>query len=149
MAFDFAPDDLARIAGVLGVPVRSDGTLHRYELTHGPSGRRIAVELRSGVALPSGLDQPPNVVSVYTQAAFLQLPGCTGYIASEELGEVIFFARRGGTTSGLVVEREAGCSLYAHVDERLLTADFTRLPPELASASIALSLTETLFHDLG
>ena len=149
MAFDFAPDDLARIAGVLGVPVRSEDTLHRLELTHAPSGRRIALELRTAVALPDGLDQPPNVVSVYTQTAFLQLPGCTGYIASDELGEVIFFARRGGTTSGLVVEREAGCSLYAHVDERLLTADFTRLPPELASASIALSLTETLFSDLG
>ncbi|MCA0269549.1 MAG: hypothetical protein LCH53_10070 [Bacteroidetes bacterium] len=150
MAFDFAADDLDRIAGVLGVPVRSDGTLHRFELTHAPSGRRIALEVRTAVELPAGLTElPPNVVSVYTQTAFLQLPGCTGFIASDELGEVIFFARRGGTTSGLVVEREAGCSLYAHVDERLLNADFTRLPPELASASIALSLTETLFSDLG
>ena len=150
MPFDFQPADLVRIAQVLGVPLRSEVDLHRFELTDAASGRRLSLEVRTGLAMPAGLDgQPPNVVSVYTNSAFLQLHGCTGLLASEELGEVIFFARRGGTTSGLVVEREAGCSLYAHVDERLLSTDFTTLPPELAMSSVALSLTETLFNDLG
>ncbi len=150
MAFDFSPDDLARIAQVLGVPFTSDDALHRFELHDAETGRKLSLELRTGLTLPAALsEQPPNLVSVYSPASFLQLQGCTGFLASQELGEVIFFARRNGATSGLVVEREAGCSLYAHVDERLLSTDFTTLPPELVMSSVALSMTESLFNDLG
>lgn len=100
--------------------------------------------------MPEGVGEASStLVSVYAPASFLQLQDCTGFIASEDLGEVIFFARRNGTTNGLVVEREVGCSLYANVDERLLSADFTQLPPELIMSSVALSMTETLFSDLG
>ena len=62
--------------------------------------------------------------------------------------EVIFFAKQGGKTCGLVVEREAGSSLYANVDDRLLSTDFTRLPPEMIMSSVALSMTDSLFNDL-
>ena len=85
---------------------------------------------------------------MYAASSFLQLQGCTGFIASQELGEVIFFARQGGVTNGLVVEREAGCSLYANVDDRLLSTDFTQLPPEMIMSSVALSMTESIFSDL-
>ena len=65
-------------------------------------------------------------------------------------GEIIFFARRAGVTNGLVVERDVGCSLYANFDQRLLlSTDFTQLPPELIMSTVALSMTETLFNDLG
>ena len=57
-------------------------------------------------------------------------------------------AKSGGSTSGLVVEREAACSLYANVDDRLLSTDFTQLPPEMIMSSVALSMGETLFGDL-
>jgi len=87
------------------------------------------------------------LISTYAANSFLQLHGCTGFIASEELGEVIFFAKQRGSTNGLVIEREAGCSLYASVDDRLLSADFTQLPPEVMMSSVALSMTETLFND--
>lgn len=151
MAFSFSDSDLERIAAVLGVPARRDGAVVRYELQDETSGRSISLEITSALALPEGLlkDQPPNLVSVYAASSFLQLQGCTGFIASQELGEVIFFARRGGLTNGLVIEREAGCSLYANVDDRLLSTDFTQLPPELIMSSVALSMTETLFNDLG
>ncbi len=150
MAFDFSPDDLARIAEVLGVPCTTDGPLHRFELRDAETGRKLSLEIRTGLEMPAALaSQPANLVSVYAPASFLQLQGCTGVLASAELGEVIFVARRGGVTSGLVVEREAGCSLYAQVDERLLSTDFTALPPELVMSSVALSMTETLFNDLG
>lgn len=69
-------------------------------------------------------------------------------MASQELGEVIFFGRQQGFGSGLVVEREVGCSLYANVHERLLSADFMQLPPEMVMSSVALSMSETLFNDL-
>jgi hypothetical protein len=151
MAFSFSEDDFERIARVLGVQARRDRSLVRYELMDEASGRHIALEITPSLQLPEPVDedQPGNLVSVYAASSFLQLQGCTGFIASQELGEVIFFARRGGTTNGLVIEREAGCSLYANVDSRLLSADFTLLPPELIMSSVALSMTETLFDDFG
>jgi hypothetical protein len=151
MAFSFTDDDFDRIARVLGVQVKRDRALVRYELRDESSGRRVSLEITPNIDLPDPVieDQPANLVSVYAASSFLQLQGCTGFIASQELGEVIFFARRGGLTSGLVVEREAGSSLYANVDSRLLSADFTQLPPELIMSSVALSMTETLFDDLG
>ena len=151
MAFSFTDDDFDRIARVLGVQVKRERALVRYELRDESSGRRVSLEITPHVDLPDPVvdDQPANLVSVYAASSFLQLQGCTGFIASQELGEVIFFARRGGLTNGLVVEREAGSSLYANVDSRLLSADFTQLPPELIMSSVALSMTETLFDDLG
>ena len=150
MAFAFSEADLQRIAQVLGVPAKADGPLARFELTDEESGRRLTLEVRPDVALPDAFaEETANLVSVYAASSFLQLQGCTGYIASQELGEVIFFARRGGVTNGLVIERQAGCSLYANVDDRLLSTDFTRLPPELIMSSVALSMTESIFGDMG
>lgn len=151
MSFTFSDEDFERIADVLGVPAKHDNSLLRYELRHKPSGRRLSLEINPHVDLPEAVrdEQPGNLVSVYAASSFLQIQSCTGLIASRELGEVIFFARRNGITNGLVVEREAGCSLYANVDARLLSADFTQLSPELIMSSVALSMTETLFDDLG
>ena len=151
MAFSFSDADLKRIAAVLDVQPKLDGDVARFELHDEASGRRVALEITRDVTLPEVVTdtQPDNLVSVYAASSFLQLQGCTGFIASDELGEVIFFARRGGVTNGLVVEREAGCSLYANVDDRLLSTDFTQLAPELIMSSVALSMSESLFSDLG
>jgi hypothetical protein len=149
MPTPFTDADLARIAAALGVePVREGGTV-RFALAHEPSGRRLAVEVMPEVALPEGAGgagETTALVSVYGTNAFLQLQGVTGVVASEELGEVIFFAREGGRVDGLVVERQAGCSLYANVSEKLLSADFTRLPPEIMMSAVALSMSEPLFE---
>lgn len=151
MAFTFSDEDFERISTVLGSAAKRDNSLVRYELFDDTTGRRLSLEVTPDLALPDNVrdDQPGNLVSVYAASSFLQLQGCTGYIASQELGEVIFFARRDGLTNGLVIEREVGCSLYANVDSRLLSADFTQLPSELVMSSVALSMTETLFDDLG
>lgn len=152
MAFTFSEGDFERIASVLGVPAKFDSSLVRYELNDEASGRHISLEIMSDLSLPETFqkkDRAANLVSVFAASSFLQLQGCTGFIASQELGEVIFFAKQGNVTNGLVVEREAGCSLYANVDARLLSADFTQLPPELIMSSVALSMTEELFNDLG
>lgn len=150
MAFSFSDPDFEKIASVLGVPAKRDGAVIRYELQDEQSGRSLSLEITS-LQRPQGTadEAPLSLVSVYAPSSFLQLQDCTGFIASQELGEVIFFARRGGTTNGLVVEREAGSSLYANVDDHLLSTDFTQLPPELIMSSVALSMTETLFNDLG
>ena len=149
MAFAFSEADLQRIASVLGVPAKPDGPVVRFELKDEESGRRLTLEVRPDVALPEAFaGETANLISVYAASSFLQLQGCTGYIASQELGEVIFFARRSGVTNGLVIERQAGCSLYANVDDRLLSTDFTQLPPEMIMSSVALSMTESIFNDI-
>ena len=103
MAFSFTDDDFDRIARVLGVQVKRDRALVRYELRDESSGRRVSLEITPNIDLPDPVieDQPANLVSVYAASSFLQLQGCTGFIASQELGEVIFFARRGGLTRAL------------------------------------------------
>src|SRR5690554_5411299 len=151
MPFTFSDDDFDRLAAALGVEPKRDGPLVRFEMRDPERGRRLVLQIQPAVDLPGRLsdaDAPSGLVSVYGMNAFLQLQGCTGYIASEELGEAIFFARKHGTTNGLVVERGAGCSLYANVDDRLLQTDFTQLPAEIMMSSVALSMSESLFGDL-
>lgn len=151
MPFVFSDADFDRLAAAFGVQPVRDGALIRFEMEDPESGRRLVLEVHPTVALPEALaddEVPTGLISVYGMNAFLQLQGCTGFLASEELGEVIFFARKGGVTNGLVVERGAGCSLYANVDERLLQTDFTQLPPEIMMSSVALSMSETLFGDM-
>ncbi len=151
MAFTFSEPDIDRIAAVLETEPRREGSLVRFELTDDESGRKLALEIRMSLDVPEGAidESVTNLVSVYAASSFLQLQGCTGFIASQELGEVIFVARSGHAANGLVVERQAGCSLYANVDPRLFSADFTQLPPELIMSSVALSMAEDLFGDLG
>jgi len=150
MPFSFSDADLDRIETVLGVESKRDESMARFELADEDSGRRITLEIHRKV-VTEGLSEGDftSLVSVYAPASFLQLQGCTGFIGSEDLGEVIFVARSGDTANGLVVERHAGCSLYANVDTKLLSTDFTQLPPELIMSSVALSVTEDLFGDLG
>ncbi|MEM0961083.1 MAG: hypothetical protein AAGK21_00925 [Bacteroidota bacterium] len=133
------PDaDLDRAAATLGVTPERDGSLTRLALTDAASGRRLAVEVTA-----SG---DTSIVKVYGTESHLELHDCAGLVTSDELGEVIFFARGGGRVAGLVVEREAACSLYANVSERLLSADFLTVAPEVAQAAVVLSLSEPLFE---
>lgn len=147
MSFTFSTPDFNNIGQTLGVMPKEEGQMVRYELSDPASGRKLALEIQPEVRILNA--ENLSLVTVFASNAFLQLQGCTGFIASEELGEVIFFARRNGATNGLVVEKGAGCSLYANVEDALLNADFTQLPPEVMMSSVALSMTEDLFNDLG
>ena len=134
--------DLDRAASVLGVAAERSGATTRLALSNDASGRRLAVEITRA----SGGDGERSIVKVYGTEAHLELHDCAGLVTSDELGEVIFFARGGGRVAGLVVEREAACSLYANVAERLLSADFLSVAPEVAQAAVVLSLSEPLFE---
>ena len=63
---------------------------------------------------------------------------------SRMLGEITFIGESDGKLSGLTIEREGGCSLYANVDRNILSGDFTTLGPEVMLSGIALSLTESI-----
>ena len=70
--------------------------------------------------------------------------GAALFLTSDLLEQVTFFGKQNGLTTGLIVEKQAGCSLYANVNDAILKADFTKLPPELMMCSVALSLTDTI-----
>jgi hypothetical protein len=113
----------------------------RFEIENKKQGRRLAVEIYSNINIG---DRKGNLISVYTPTAHLQLHFCTGYVVSKMLGEITFIGESDGKLSGLTIEREGGCSLYANVDRNILSGDFTKLGPEVMLSGIALSLTETI-----
>jgi len=89
-------------------------------------------------------DREGMLVVVYTASAHLQLHHCSGYVCSEELGEVTFVAETDGTLSGIVIEQGAACSLYAGLDRKLISSDFTKLGVEVMLSGVALSLAEEI-----
>lgn len=140
MKFEFRAKDIGNIAGVLRVKAVKRENFYRLDLDDKKSKRKLSIEIYP--AIKTG-KQSGNLISVYTINSHLQLHQCTGYLASEMLGEVTFYSEADGKISGLIIEREAGCSLYANVDKNVLSGDFTRFGPEVMLSSIALSLAET------
>jgi hypothetical protein len=141
MMFEFKKKDIARLAHVLEVkPIRA-GSCVRFEIENKELRRKLAVEIYSNIDIGN---RKGNLVSVYTRTAHLQLHFCTGYVVSKMLGEITFVGESNGKLSGLTIEREGGCSLYANVDRNILSGDFTKLGPEVMLSGIALSLTESI-----
>jgi len=135
----FTKKDIEKIADVLGVEAKLWGNNYRMTIENKEDGRKVSLEIYPNI--PIG-NQQGNLISVYTLNSHLQLHFCTGYVVSEMLGEVTFVGEHNGHLSGLIIEKEAGCSLYANVDSSLLSGDFTKLGPEVMLSGIALSLTE-------
>lgn len=133
--------DIKKIGQILGVPAKHRGSNYRYELENKSLNRKLALEIYPNIHIGQ---RRGNLISVYTPTAHLQLHFCTGYVVSKLLGEITFVAEVGGKLSGLTVEREGGCSLYANVDRQILSGDFTTLGPEVMLSGIALSLTENI-----
>ncbi len=144
MSFGFKPADFRRIGKLLGVVPRSEGSMQRFEVGGRDGKYRLALELYPNIRIGN---RRGNLVSVYTETAHLQLHFCSGYVVSEMLGEVTFVGEQEGRLSGLIVEKQGGCSLYANVDRSLLSGDFTQLGPEVMLSGIALSLTDTILEE--
>jgi hypothetical protein len=144
MALVFKAADIRKLESVLGASAKRHGASYRFELGGRDSGRQLALEIYPDIAI--GKDRG-NLVSVYTQSAHLQLHFCSGYVVSAMLGEVTFVGEWQGRLSGLIVEKEGGCSLYANVNRSLLSGDFTQLGPEVMLSGIALSLTDGILNE--
>ena len=142
--FVFTASDFTKLAKALGVEGKARGNNVRFEVENSGTKRKLAVEVYSNIPIGK---QRGNLVTVYTHNAHLQLHFCSGYIVSEMLGEVTFIGEHDGKVSGLIIEKEGGCSLYANVDRTLLSGDFTQLGPEVMLSGIALSLTESVLPE--
>ena len=144
MPFVFTQSDFKKLSKILGVPAKHKGNNIRYELKNNGAQRKLAVEIYPNIAIGN---RRGNLVSVYTPSTHLQLHFCSGFVVSSMLHEVTFIGEHEGKLSGLIIEKEGGCSLYANVDRAMLSGDFTRLGPEVVLSGIALSLTETLLPE--
>jgi len=140
----FNKRSIERIARVLGTEPRFKGNNYRFVIENQESGDHISLEIYPDIQIG---DRTGNLVSVFTPCSHLQLHFCTGFVVSDMLGEVTFVGESGGKISGMIVEKGAGCSLYANVDARLLSGDFTKLGPEVMLSGIALSLAEHIIPE--
>jgi hypothetical protein len=141
MQFSFKSADIKKLERAFGVSARPMGSYHRFEIAPQDPVRKLALEIYSDIPIGK---RRGSLVSVYTQNAHLQLHFCSGYVVSEVLGEVTFVGEQDGKVSGLIIEKEGGCSLFANVDRSLVSGDFTQLGPEVMLSGIALSLTDTI-----
>jgi hypothetical protein len=140
MEFIFKKRDIRKIAQTLGAaPEEENNNQIRFVLNNQETGRRLALEIYNGIRIGKVTG---NLISVFTDNAHIQLHFCTGYVTSDLLGEVTFIGEHHNRVSGLIIEKQAACSLYSNIDKKLLSGDFTKLGPEVMLAGIALSLTE-------
>jgi hypothetical protein len=139
--FVFTQEEIKNISSVLGVEPVQRVDHYRFVLENTKDKRRLSLEIYPDV--PIG-DKKGNLISIYTHNTHVQLHFCTGYVPSESLGEVIFISEYKGRISGIIVEKEAGCSVYSNVEADILSGDFTQLAPEIMMSGIALSVAEHL-----
>ena len=137
--------DIDRIGRMLGAEKITDEKDHfRLKIANKEEKRILVLEVYPEVDLGKTRG---TLVVVYTGNSHLQLHNCTGYVVSEELGEVTFVTETDRRLSGLVVEKGASCSLYASINRDLISSDFTTLGVEVMLSGVAMSLTEEILDE--
>ena len=134
-------DDIARIIGSDQVDWETDH--YRLKVIAEGVRRMLVLEIYPETTLGK---TKGSLVVVYAGGAHLQLHNCSGFVLSEELGEVTFVGETEGFISGLVVEKEAACSLYSNIARDLISSDFTKLGVEVMLSGVALSLAEDIIE---
>jgi len=133
----FTKRDAERVGEVLKVKPKSQKNSFLFNV--GKTSLEIFPKIKIG-------KKSGTLVSVYTPYSHLQLHFCTGYVASDLLGEVTFIGEHDGMVSGLIIEANGACSFYANLDKEILSGDFTKLEPQVMIPGIALSLGELLIE---
>jgi hypothetical protein len=142
MSANFAQSDADKIGGVLAAESITFETDHfRFKLVNKEERRSLTLQVYPEATLGKTRGM---LVVVYTGNSHLQLHNCTGYVVSDELGEVTFVSEHESQLSGLVVERGAACSLYGAMNRELISSDFTQLGVEAMLSGVAMSLVEDI-----
>ncbi len=141
MKFQFTPEKIREIEKVLETKFTKKGNVYRAVMDNESENRRLSLEIYPDIKIG---EKTGNLISIFTTGAHIQLHFCAGFVASDFLGEVTFFGQHAGRLSGIVVEKQAACSVFTNVDTGLLSGDFEKLAPEVMLSGIALSLTEPL-----
>jgi hypothetical protein len=144
MGTTFTKHDADRVGTMLGAEkITFEKDHYRIKVSNQEEKRVLSLEIYPETELGAARGM---LVVVYTGTSHLQLHNCTGYVVSEELGEVTFVMETPRQLSGLVIERGASCSLYAGLSRSLISTDFTKLGVEVMLSGVALSLAEDLFE---
>ena len=144
MGAKFTPKDAERISQLLAAEKTTfEKDHHRLKIANAEEKRILVLEIYPEIDLGKTRGM---LVVVYTGNSHLQLHNCTGYVVSEELGEVTFVAESEKRLSGLVVERGASCSMYASLNRDLISTDFTTLGVEVMLSGVAMSLAEDILQ---
>jgi len=145
MGTGFTPQSVEQISRLLAAEKTTyEKDHHRLKITNTEEKRILVLEIYPEVDLGKTRGM---LVVVYTGNSHLQLHNCTGYVISEELGEVTFVAESDNRLSGLVVERGASCSMYASLNRDLISSDFTTLGVEVMLSGVAMSLAEEILDN--
>lgn len=139
----FKQKDIEKIARTLKCDWKKQFNNYRMTLSDEAGTRKLILEIYPDIQIG---EKRGNIISVLTENSHLQLQFCSGYVISEINQEVTFYSESGGKVSGLIVEKEAGCSMYANVDQEVLSGDWSNLGPEVMLSGIALSLTESFIE---
>jgi hypothetical protein len=142
---EFTKADAERVAKTLNAARMSFHEDHyRIRLENVEEKRLLTLEVYPKILLG---DKEGMLIVVYTGNSHLQLHNCSGYVCSEELGEVTFVAETERRLSGLVIEQGAACSFYAGLNRELISSDFTKLGVEVMLSGVALSLAEEIIDE--
>ena len=98
-------EEAERIGKILGAEkVSKESDRFRIKVDNKEENRSLSLEIFPEIDLGKtrGL-----LIVVYTGNSHLQLHNCSGYVVSEELGEVTFVSEKDNRLSGMVVERGA------------------------------------------
>ncbi len=144
MKFKFDEAKLAEIEKVLETKFAKRGNQYRAVLLNTEEHRKLSIEIYPEIQIGN---KTGNLISIYTNNTHAQLHFCDGFVASDFLGEVTFFAEYNGRLSGIVVEKQAACSIFTNIDRDLLSGDFEKLAPEVMLSGLALSLAEPLLDE--
>ncbi|MBU1319140.1 MAG: hypothetical protein KKG33_06345 [candidate division Zixibacteria bacterium] len=132
-------DEIARVIDADSADWQTDH--YRFKVVAEQVNRMLVLEVYPDITLGKNKG---SLIVVYSGGAHLQLHNCSGFVVSEELGEVTFVSESRGFISGLVVENEAACSLYSNIARDLISSDFTKLGVEVMLSGVALSLAEEI-----
>lgn len=138
-SFKFTQKDYDKIAGILNTTCLDKSSHHRFELMNEESHLQLNLEIFTDVEFA---DKSGNLVNVFTNYGIHQLHDCTGYVASDLLGEIIFFSESTYRVNAVVIEKAGGYSVYSNVDKKLINADFAQMSPEIMMTGVSLSLIE-------
>jgi hypothetical protein len=139
MKSTLAKADIRKIGKVLGVEAKLRGNNFRFELANNKEHRQLALEIYPNISIGK---KKGNLVSAYTHNTHFQLQFCSGYVVSQDVGEVTFIGETKDKVSAIVIEKEGGCTFYANVDRSILSGDYRMLSIDVMLAGIALSLTK-------
>jgi hypothetical protein len=143
MKFKFTAEKIREIETVLQVKFVQRENQYRAILENKEQNRKLTLEIFTDI--PIGF-KTGNLVNVFTLHGHAQLHFCSGFVASDMLGEVTFVGEHNGHLSGIIIEKAAAFSIYSNVDASILSTDFTKLGPEVMLSGVALSLAEHLLE---